>query len=364
MQNLIIDLYEIIKDYRKNDKLMSHEHILKWIAQFGENDRSFILEQTIELMRKRYICEERGRQHVRSMINFLLKNANVSSAKEFINDAYFIDNQEEGKSQKFFLKFFDEILKTEYGTSLEEQNISSPKHIIYLDDILCTGETVIKSFCDPKTGWLNLKNESSGLSNREYCLKNKIDIDLAYLAIHDKCTSKLEQRFYRQMGNKKVPQLNFIRDDDFEIENNLENRASKFNFLFPSSNIKDDDIEKCRKQIQNKLRAGAEKKGRKSNHEISYRDPSKPDLEVLFSEEKIRDKYESIILKKCIEIYNSSPSLKHEIRPRPLGYGLYYDYSFGFGTIVFTWRNAPFNTPLIFWYPYYGWVPLFKRDFT
>lgn len=33
---------------------------------------------------------------------------------------------------------------------------------------------------------------------------------------------------------------------------------------------------------------------------------------------------------------------------RPLGYGLNTDKSFGYGTLLFSWRNVPFNTPLVF----------------
>ena len=34
--------------------------------------------------------------------------------------------------------------------------------------------------------------------------------------------------------------------------------------------------------------------------------------------------------------------------------------NFGFGALCFTWRNIPNNTPLVLWYSYGGFTPLFK----
>ena len=63
-------------------------------------------------------------------------------------------------------------------------------------------------------------------------------------------------------------------------------------------------------------------------------------------------------------MYYRSDKMQLDPRPKPLGYGLYTDMSFGFGTFIFTWRNVPFNVPLIFWYPHHDWTPLFVRKFV
>lgn len=52
------------------------------------------------------------------------------------------------------------------------------------------------------------------------------------------------------------------------------------------------------------------------------------------------------------------------VRMRPLGYGLTSHKNLGFGTLCITYRNVPFNTPLVFWYQYHNWLPLFERKFV
>jgi hypothetical protein len=68
------------------------------------------------------------------------------------------------------------------------------------------------------------------------------------------------------------------------------------------------------------------------------------------------------MLEKCIEVYNSAEN--DNVRMRPLGYGLKTEMNFGFGALNFSWRNVPFNVPMIFWYKHRGWIPLFERKYV
>ena len=45
MEQLIDDIYEIIKDYRQDESMMSKDRIRTWINQFSTDDRVFILEE-------------------------------------------------------------------------------------------------------------------------------------------------------------------------------------------------------------------------------------------------------------------------------------------------------------------------------
>lgn len=59
MDELIDKLYAIIKDYRKQDgDFMSKEIIEKWINQFDEGDRVFLLTELILILEKRYITRD------------------------------------------------------------------------------------------------------------------------------------------------------------------------------------------------------------------------------------------------------------------------------------------------------------------
>jgi hypothetical protein len=106
MDKLIDDIHEIIKDYRIDDGIgISKEHIKKWIEQFNENDREFVLSELKLIFQKRYISKERAQRIVREMISFLSNFEGYSSPRDFLGDCNFIDHQPEGKSQKVLLSF-------------------------------------------------------------------------------------------------------------------------------------------------------------------------------------------------------------------------------------------------------------------
>ena len=54
LEELAIDLACLISDY-KNNANNDKEHVLRWINQFPEEYKKFVLEQTILLMKKSYL---------------------------------------------------------------------------------------------------------------------------------------------------------------------------------------------------------------------------------------------------------------------------------------------------------------------
>ncbi len=154
----------------------------------------------------------------------------------------------------------------------------------------------------------------------------------------------------------------FIEMHYFNMIENDYKIYSKLDFLWPTDLCQSDLILNCQQHISEKVENYCnEKKLPLPNNEF-YRNPSLPINEVFFTCPENRKRLESIILKKSIDIYDRADS--GYVRMRPLGYGLNHNLSFGFGTLCFTWRNVPFNVPLIFWYPHRGWFPLFERNFT
>lgn len=354
MKQLIHDLHDLIKDHREDEEFMTLERVANWINQFAEDDRQFILEETIYIFKKRYISKENGRKHVKAMVEWLTKNHDCKDVKEFISKSYFIDNQAEGKSQKILLEFLEEILNKDYLTSLDECNKKDPKYVIYLDDILCTGETIIHGLADESNGWFNLRHPDGG-TNYDKFRDSKAILVLAYLAVHKYCTSKLRGRLYYALGKRDLGTIQYIWNTEFEIDN-TDNLNSSLNYLFPIESIVDEEIRECKEQIELKINS----KGHNLS-KIQFRPTEKPQKEILFSSEENRIRYEKIILKKSIQYYQF---IQDRLRSRPLGYGLNHDISFGFGTMIFTWRNVPFNTPLVFWYSPNDCTPLFDRIFT
>jgi len=359
MENLIGELYEIVKDHGE-DEFMTTDRVRDWVGQFNENDREFVLRETIHILKKRYISKEDARKHVRKMLQYLTKTNDYKDVCSFIKDSFFINNQGEGKSQAHLLGFLDEILKSEYGCSLQDSNITKPKFIIYLDDILCTGETIVKGMCDEDEGWFNqpyIGDEEK--TNYDYFAESGAKFVLAYLAVHKKCVDNLRGRFYHTLGERNVD-FTYVWDTDFMIENDTSVSGSSLNFLFPSEKSLNELTKECKKHIEDKVN----NVGYSKIKEIPLRPNDKPAEEKLFSSEENRIRYETVVLEKSIEFYNRADSLHDKPRPKPLGYGQYSEMSFGFGTMIFTWRNVPYNTPLVFWYPHHDCIPLFHRNFT
>lgn len=357
MKELIDEMFEIIKDHREEERFMTKGRIRLWINEFKLEDREFIMKQTIHILKSRYVSKAMGREHVKMMLDFLKKGTKCESVADFVSQAYFFDLQNEDKSQKHLLNFMEEILVKDYKTSLSKSNQKDPKYFVYLDDILCTGQSVVQDLCKEKSGWFN-KPHPEGGSNYDFFKKIKGKLILGFLAVHTKCTNKLQGRMYHELGDKDISYMR-VWNTDFVIDNDPTVTNSPLNYLFPSEESLTDVVKEGKAHIEEVVNEN----GRNKEKEIAWRAKGKPKNETLFTSSEDRVRYETIMLEKCLEIYNKS-KIKERPRPRPLGYGQVTEMGFGFGTLIFTWRNVPFNTPLAFWYPYYGFNPLFERKFT
>jgi hypothetical protein len=361
MEQFVKDIYDIIKDYREEEGLMNKERIITWIDQFNPEDRKFVLEEMKHILKQRYISKDKAKELVKGILEFLASNYKFSSPKDFLLQSAFIDNQPEGKSQKVLLKFLDEIIQTEFSISLADCNLNKPKYYIYFDDVLCTGDTLVKGLTKntaESKGWF-YKTDNNGKTNLTIFKENESILVLAYFCVHKINVKKAYHRIWIDLGRQHVETL-YSWNEEFSIWDDVDNANSKLNFIFPTENIIDNEIKECQVQIENKIR----NLGFNTTGKIRYREPSKPNIETFFTSSSNRERFEKIILAKSIEIYNRTDKLKNEPRAKPLGYGLHADISFGFGALIFTWRNVPFNVPLVFWYHDHGWFPLFERKFV
>lgn len=360
MEKLIKEVYEIIKDYRHEDGLMSESIVKDWINQFDESDRMFVLEEMKNILQKRYISKEKAKNMMKGMIEFLAEKFEFKNPKDYLLECNFIDNQHEGKSQKVLLQFLDEIINEEYGIGVLDCNSKKPKFYIYIDDVFCTGDTFVKNMTrenqDDK-GWFHQTDEN-GKTNLELFRENNSKLVLSYFSIHLPNVKKAQNRIFYELKRESISYV-YAWDEEYEIDRSF-NSDSKMNFLFPKEDLNNKLVTECKSQIETKIHDA----GYHKDESITFRAENKPDKEEFFSSAENRDRFEKIILKKSIEIYNTSPRLMHDLRPRPLGYGLYTDLNLGFGTLIFTWRNVPYNVPLVFWYKSRYWKPLFERNHT
>lgn len=365
MDELIDKLYAIIKDYRKQDgDFMSKEIIEKWINQFDEGDRVFLLTELILILEKRYITRDHFKEYLkttffRDIKNVMNEKFGNEDIKQILSRSHFINHQPEGKSQKEIIKLFEEVINDELEMTLADCEKDTPLCFIYLDDILCTGDTIFKGIAE-KEGWLNKKTIDKEKTNRMYLEENNIPLFIVFYSIHTFNRFKLDSRIgYAQKGHKI--QIWYFWQDEHEIDNNYNDATSKLQYIYPAEDT-DLLILNCKKQIEDKIDKYCKENEYKIPESHFFRSKESPKEETLFSSPENRDRFETIILKKSIEIYNKANS--SELRMRPLGYGLNTDKSFGYGTLLFSWRNVPFNTPLVFWYEHKGWSPLFQRKWS
>lgn len=338
---LIQDIYEILEDYRHDDFLSEKERLTtnrieKWINQFKENDRLFLLKELKQVFSKMFFSKERVKNFLRYVLEESRKQFGYRDITSFLENTCFLDLQEEGKSQKEFLKLLKEIVEIEHKYLFSDIGKTSKKHYLYIDDILCTGNTFYRNLKD----WLmtNGKEPIKLLQTKE------INLNVWYI-----CRTK---RYY----DKKIRQLNncfTLRFQNFH-KSKCPCRVDE-SLLKPLISNETDSIKKYKEKVIQKADDYAHTRGYSSYKDNFFREDNYP--KSFFSSKESRNRLECIFLEKGIEILNTSNIIKDNIRP--LGYSLPSYKDFGLGVLFFTWRNIPNNTPLVFWYVSPAFMPLF-----
>ena len=351
MEQLVNDIYEIIKDYRQDGGKMSVQRIHNWIKQFPETDRVFILTELKSILTYRYFSKETIKQGIEKIIKQVSETLGFATPADFLKVSSFIDHQPEGKSQKDFLNLLEEISLAKFGLNISNHNPTNPLYFIYLDDLLCTGDTLFKGLAkiegEEKKGWLyqNINNQS----HLDYVKANNAKILILYFVIHKHNYSNFQWRLRNHLSEDIS---NYYTPYAFKwIENDFRNINSKLDYLFP---IKDN-------QPQNIIDYSTSLNV--PNDLGVYRAPNLPTTETFFSSKENRIRFENMMLQQGMRLYELAGN-NRSMRMKPLGYGLTSHKNLGFGTLCFTYRNVPFNTPLVFWYQYHNWLPLFERKFV
>ncbi len=348
MKELITDIHKTLEDYQEGTgHEITPERIEKWISQFDEDDQEFILQELSPILKDRYVSKKSIKVFLRAVIVKLQKNYEYKTPQKFLKDTVFLDLQDTGKSQTVMLKLLDEILQAEFDLKLEDCGSVNQKYHIYMDDILCTGNTF---FYDIKK-WAG-KGEGS---NEEKVRKGEIELIICYVFIHTTNFHKVNKRFKRDISSGFASKYSFWRLKEIDNGNST---SSAYETLMPIEDDQSDEVVAYQEQITTEV----DKYTKKSDYEVDdefYRAGSRPKEEKFFSSPDNRIRFENILLNKGIEILSKASSQKPNIRA--LGYELPSHKNFGFGTLCFTWRNVPNNTPLVFWYAGGEFFPLFEK---
>lgn len=353
-----------IGDYRSDehidDVLIKETGITNWIYQFEESTRVPILEEIDRIMNTRYCSKEKMIAFLSNLISELYeKSGYKEDIKSFLSCVSFLDLQPHGKSQGIILNLLNNLLQERFNLSLNDCGSGEIKFFIYLDDILCTGLTLISNIID----WSKLSDRN----NNKY--KNIIETRQAKLII---AYAFLHRRSYQ----KKTIEMRLKISKEFsencelicltEIDNTLDD-GSRVDLIFPTENRPkeqslvedqlDDKITQYKDNVIKIVDKHNEQYGIVSQEEF-FRPKHLPRKETFFTNEENRQIIEKVFLEKGIDILQNVRSANKNMRP--LGYSIPSIKNFGFGALCFTWRNVPNNAPLVFWYSHGGFTPLFK----
>lgn len=337
--------YRISTCYNLNEEIITN-----WINQFEETDKNFILDETAHILEKRYISKDEATQRIDILLNKIKDHYEYKKIENLLTYTKFLKIQPNGKSQHDVMELLENLLTNKYGIDKIDEQPKDIKYILYVDDIMCTGNT---AFLDIEN-CLKRKYENSTVL--EWVKKNKVEIILLFIVSHQYNLKKLLNRLINI--DKSFDKYLIFTDDKYIVNNDYENSKSELNFIFPIDGSLTADILKLQKQISKNVDQYAKKNGYEVKEEHYVRKKGMPKKELLFTSPVNRIKYESIILSKSYGILKKVISAKKNMLP--LGYSLPSFKSFGFGTLTFTWRNIPNNSPLVFWYGAH-WHPLFDK---
>lgn len=350
--SLIESIYATIEDYRADENTpnvgMTTDRIRNWINQFDHELRVPILTQLNNIFKERYCSKSKVKDFLDQVVRVMTKDFNFNSASEFLKNSDFLNLQPKGKSQSVMLSLFDELIQEKYGLSLADCGITSKKYSIYIDDILCTGLTLISDIKEWSEQIFTVDK-----TNRQAVADNSTTLVFAYIFIHKRNYFKKVFEMRKKISHEVSSKHKMYRFTS--IENDI-TTASKINFICPIEEGQTERVINYKAEIVNKVDNHVN--GRWITKEEFYRSSNLPILEEFFTSPENRRIVENAFLQKGIEILDNANSQISNMRA--LGYSLPSLKDFGFGALCFTWRNIPNNAPLVFWYSGGGFTPLFK----
>lgn len=354
LQQLITEVYDQIKDYREGEALgagMTRQRVATWIEQFEEADREFILTELKGVFAKRYCSRAKAKEFLKELLEYLPGKLGYKSVTDFLDQTTFIDVQPEGKSQNVMLEIIRELLVTDYDYDFATCGWIDQKHFIYLDDVVYTGTTMYNNIVE----W-SKEEYSPGKTNQQAVEDKTANLILCCLYVH---THNLDKKSW-QLGNALSE--DFTENMRILARRKIQNHNAadcSYDLVFPLEAGLSESATAYRDHVIAEVDEYREGKGWKKAKDEFFRPAGRPMNEKLFSSPVNRNRFETIILDKGVEILGKAHVVKENMRA--LGFSLPSVKDFGFGAMCFTWRNIANNTPLVFWYAGGGFTPLFTK---
>lgn len=333
----INSIVEIAGDY-KGGNLINFQHVKQWSEQFDEQDRSVVLSEIANILKKLYISKQ-------TAIDFLtttIQSEKIMGGK--FNDRYknikFLNIQRNGSSQEELLELMEEKLQDEYSIDINECGVD-PDVYIYLDDCMYSGSTV---------KW--------DIDRWKVNFKEGTKLHIIFLGIH-----------YRNYNYVKKEITNILSEKKIEVEFwSIKVIKDLFNYGKPHEYeclwVPDDKFNDITNDFLKKLDDSRSEKQREIIPLL--RSKTYPLMETLFTSKANRDIVEKAFFEKGVYIKSLSTTSKEKMYPM----GFDNNKTTGFGSVFITYRNIANNCPLVLWWgdtsmpdshPFSKWHPLFPR---
>jgi len=343
MEELIENIVSVANDYRSDAFQFTTDHVRNWVNQFPEQDRLFLLQELNHILPDSYISKENALNTLDTLFETLVEKYNYQDVNQLLEHTCFLDCQDEHKSQTVLLQFLDELLVEKYGRTVNDCGNNEIRFWIYLDDVLASGGTF-------KSDIIDVVNDFGA----EDFYNSPIKIVAVFFIIHTWGKNNSLFGLQRTIGFDIKNKIDFLRVKN--IDNNprlhsYHNPNPNFNLAWPK------ECEEGRTFLDF-IENAFERNYEMRQSQFAFRHEGHPINENFFSSPANRNRYESIILNKGIQIINQIDNLNAQSL-RPMGMTPPSYKTLGTGTHCFTWRNISNTCPIVYWWEANGWTPLF-----
>lgn len=321
-EKLAASLATKIADYRLGEiEPPDGDHVLRWVRQFPEADRSDVLSELDHVLGKTYISKTGATSFLGGLLT--LNSLAGDDPSSFWRDVNLLNIQKNGNSQNDMLAILEELKLTKFGKQKKEKSDT----YIYIDDVLFTGNRIGND--------LELWIQDSA--------PDAADLHIIVLGLHKLGNWQLGERLKKAV-TASGKDIKFKTWRGVELENRKAYR-DRSEILWPVS-----------------LPASAAEYGQ-GKFAFEPRNPGQTHFP--FSSENGRQRLELAFVEAGMKIRsfseNSAPIM------RPLGFS---PFGLGFGSTIVTYRNCPNNAPLALWWgdpskgrlhPLGKWLPLVPR---
>lgn len=322
-KRLLESIAGITADYRAGEiPKPTPEHVDQWVNQFPKVVQQPILAEMEHVLGKTYL----SKVGVENFLKKLVKNPKLAGTDpaSFWRGVKFLDIQGGGNSQREMLALFSVILKNEVGFTVAQCGNTNPKAFIYLDDVLFTGNRILKDL----TKWIGADAPASAT------------VHVITIGLHSGSQHYAQGRIHTA-ATAAQKKLSITWWRAVEIEDRRDHTDAS-DVLRPTS-IPNDALTQAYVATLD-------------GYPPVLRKPGNVGPKAFFSSEAGRSLLEQEFLKTGAYIRSICPHLN--VYQRPLGNMVLK--TIGFGSLIVTFRNCPNNTPLALWAGN-PWYPLFAR---